>query len=518
MYTTFIWAQKGDNFSRLVDSAEVYVHDNPQLSWNFLDSIPNPVTQSLKGHLADYYLLKGMLYYKSDEHANIYNSLKLAIKYGKIEENYEVVGQASLDLFSHVFVVKKDSTANKYLKQAKKYFTLARDKNGLIEVTQMPAYIAFQNHEYAKSNSLLLENLETYKNAENDAYYYLFALFMLTDNYAHLNDLENANKYRKIFKSLKNDPTIDNYNFSSYNANLNVCMASLHLAKEQIDSAMVYLSYANKSQDFLDYVARRTFYLRYSEAYDLIGNREMSKLYLDSLNYFEEEMLNKNITASYNITENLMQSEEALKTESNLKILNRNWLIALFIILLFLIGAFIVYFKNINRRINHFINQRKSYSQLSSNYEKLKVKTLGLEEYISELKKEIKSIAARTDTKEQRGKIKDLYKNIHLQSSSVISNGEDHLKLINELNIDFFSNLKARFPKLSESDMIVCYYLAMDFKNKDIALFLNRSIRAVESKRYRISKKIGLDENTESLATFLATSLKQSEQERISAI
>ncbi|MFC7358075.1 helix-turn-helix transcriptional regulator [Jejudonia soesokkakensis] len=506
--------QKQEKFIRFVDSADVYVHDNPDLAWEFLNSIPTPVSKSIEGRLADYYMLKGMLYHKSGDQAKILNSFILAIKYGEKEKNYDVAGRASLDLFSNIYVVKKDSSAFKYLEDAKRYYTKTNNINGLVEVMQMPAYVAFQNHEYQKSISLLLENLEIYKNVEDDAYYYLFANYMLVDSYIHLGDLENANKYLKIYHSLQTNPTIDSYNYRSYETNLNVCMASEHLSRKEVDSALYYLREISDSKEYMDYVAKQNFYRYFSEAYKMDGNLELSKVYLDSLKNFEQELLDSNLTASFDISETLLQSEEELKSESYLKQLNRNWVIILIIVLLFLIAIFSLYYKKLNKQLNSYINQRRNYSHLSSSYEKLKVKTLNLEEYLAEIKKEIKKIAAIDEASLQRQKIRDIYKKINLESTTLISNGENHLNLINDLNIDFFNNLKTQFSKLNDSEIIICYYLAMDFKNKEIALFLNRTIRAIESKRYRISKKVGLKNGNDSLSEYLKEFFSTSEDKQ----
>lgn len=502
--------QKSENFIRLIDSADVYVHDNPELSWKYLDSIPSPVSKTIKGHVAEYYMLKSMLYHKSGEQAKIFNNLILAIKYGEKEKNYDTAGEASLNLFTNAYLVKKDSSAYTHLENAKQYFTKANNTHGLIEVLQMPAYVSFQDHDYKRTIALLVENLDIYKNVEDDAYYYLFANFMLTDSYIHLRDLGNANKYLKIYQSLQENPTIDEYNYRAYETNLNVCMASEYLSRKQTDSALVYLDKLTDSKEYMDYVVKQDFYSLFAEAYEMDGQPEESKKYLDSLKNFEQELLDSNLNASYDISENLIQSEEELKTESYLKRINRNWIIILLLLLVTLIAVFFLYYKKLNQKLNTFANQRKNYSHLSTSYEKLKVKTLSLEEYLAEIKKEIKNIAAVDEASLQRQKIREIYKKINLESSTLISNGENHLNLINELNIDFFNTLKSRFPKLNESEIIICYYLAMDFKNKEIALFLNRTIRAIESKRYRISKKIGLDKRDDSLPEFLKAFLTTS--------
>lgn len=92
-----------------------------------------------------------------------------------------------------------------------------------------------------------------------------------------------------------------------------------------------------------------------------------------------------------------------------------------------------------------------------------------------------------------------------MKSSDILDEGKTHYELINELNADFFKKLKDTYPELSDSEVIVCYYLCIGFKNKEIGTFLNRSTRSIESKRYRISKKIGLSKDTETLVEHLNT-------------
>ena len=69
------------------------------------------------------------------------------------------------------------------------------------------------------------------------------------------------------------------------------------------------------------------------------------------------------------------------------------------------------------------------------------------------------------------------------------------MELVNDLNVEFFNQIHSKYPELNDSEVITCYYLFMGFKNKEIAMFLNTSVRALESKRYRISKKIDYDFN-----------------------
>lgn len=499
-------------YSTFVDSIKFYVHSNPELARSYIDSIPDPVAKSIAGRVSEYFMLKGMLHHKSGEQAQLFNSFILAVKYAEEEKNFDVAGQASLDLFSNTYAVKKDSSAYKFLDQAKVYFTKAKNKNGLVEVMQMPAYVAFQNNEFEKSNELLLKNLDVYKAIEDDAYYILFANFMLASNYIHLDDLTNAKKYLNEFNDLKNNPTIEAYNYKSYEVNLHICLAEIYLRNKKIDSSLYYLSKARQSRQLMDFVATKEYYLLSSLANKSAGDSIQSKKYEDSLQIYEKKMLDNTISASYDVNDSLIQIEDQLKSESRKKLINRNIVTVLILVLVGLFLIFIIGYKKFRSKIREYIDQNSQLSKTKSKNVKLKLKSRGLEEYIVELKKKIKEIANNEDITEQRSLIRRLYKDLHIESSTLIDNEENHLELINDLNDDFFSELKTLYPKLNDSEAIVCYYLAVGFKSREIGLFLNRSVRAIESMRYRISKKMGLDKSPDSLIDRLKSVLKFEEE------
>lgn len=67
---------------------------------------------------------------------------------------------------------------------------------------------------------------------------------------------------------------------------------------------------------------------------------------------------------------------------------------------------------------------------------------------------------------------------------------EQHFDLAYE---NYLSRLGEQFPLLTINDKKLCAYLKMDLSSKDIAPLLNMSIRSVETARYRLRKKLGLD-------------------------
>ncbi len=55
---------------------------------------------------------------------------------------------------------------------------------------------------------------------------------------------------------------------------------------------------------------------------------------------------------------------------------------------------------------------------------------------------------------------------------------------------EFFRRLYAAYPSLSPVEVRMCAFLVMNLSNKEIAAIVNKSVRSVESTRYRISKKL----------------------------
>ncbi len=71
-----------------------------------------------------------------------------------------------------------------------------------------------------------------------------------------------------------------------------------------------------------------------------------------------------------------------------------------------------------------------------------------------------------------------------------------------QANNNFIQKLKDQYPDLSHHDLKICAYLRMNLSTKEIAQILNMSVRGVETARFRIRKRIGLDQ-TENLNDFI---------------
>lgn len=87
----------------------------------------------------------------------------------------------------------------------------------------------------------------------------------------------------------------------------------------------------------------------------------------------------------------------------------------------------------------------------------------------------------------------------NMQSDEVLARIEQQFDLIHN---NFMKRLHARHPDLSNNECMMCAYLKMNLSTKEIAPLLNISVRGVETMRYRMRKKFGL-EREDSLVDYL---------------
>ncbi|MGL1886345.1 MAG: FGGY family carbohydrate kinase [Reichenbachiella sp.] len=124
------------------------------------------------------------------------------------------------------------------------------------------------------------------------------------------------------------------------------------------------------------------------------------------------------------------------------------------------------------------------------------------DEFILELKKTIDELTKSNDGSESQKKT--LNKMVSKIEEKMSGNKdweifEDQFDL---LHSDFFKKLKSDFPKLSVSEAKLCMLLKMKLTTKEIANQLNLSVRGVETRRYRLRKKLQLSKELD-LETFL---------------
>ncbi len=88
-----------------------------------------------------------------------------------------------------------------------------------------------------------------------------------------------------------------------------------------------------------------------------------------------------------------------------------------------------------------------------------------------------------------------IFTHIHSLISKNMTTNQDWKifeELFDQAHQDFFKRLKISYPDLTQSDLKLCAYLKLNLSSKEIAPLLNISFRGVETRRYRIRKRLGL--------------------------
>ena len=66
-------------------------------------------------------------------------------------------------------------------------------------------------------------------------------------------------------------------------------------------------------------------------------------------------------------------------------------------------------------------------------------------------------------------------------------------ELFDQAHENFFKRMKSTYPDLTQSDLKLCAYLKLNLSSKEIAPLLNISFRGVETRRYRLRRRMALD-------------------------
>lgn len=88
------------------------------------------------------------------------------------------------------------------------------------------------------------------------------------------------------------------------------------------------------------------------------------------------------------------------------------------------------------------------------------------------------------------------------QDTRTDADWEQFSRRFDEVHSDFLKRMSEQYAHLSPSDYKLCAYLRLNLSSKEIASLMNISLRGVESSRYRLRKRLGLD-TEENLTEFL---------------
>ena len=115
---------------------------------------------------------------------------------------------------------------------------------------------------------------------------------------------------------------------------------------------------------------------------------------------------------------------------------------------------------------------------------------------------ELSESVRREETKARiTKKISDLRRSIRTNMSED-DNWEKFSENFDLVYDNFMQKLTNAYPDLKKNDLKLCAYLRMGLSSKEMASLLNTSVRSIETARYRLRKKLGM-ESGENLLAFI---------------
>ncbi|MCH7412306.1 hypothetical protein MM213_02325 [Belliella sp. R4-6] len=150
------------------------------------------------------------------------------------------------------------------------------------------------------------------------------------------------------------------------------------------------------------------------------------------------------------------------------------------------------------------LKQEKLQSELDFKNKELASNTLHLlhkGEILEKIKSDIHSIIEVSEEQEKNRLLKKLHRLID-QEGKLDEDWDNFTQHFDQVNGDFLKRLRDTFPNITTKDQKLCAFLKMNLTSKEIAQLLNISVRGVEVSRYRLRKKLELEQET-NLTEFL---------------
>lgn len=87
----------------------------------------------------------------------------------------------------------------------------------------------------------------------------------------------------------------------------------------------------------------------------------------------------------------------------------------------------------------------------------------------------------------------------NIEGDEILKRFEEQFDVVND---QFMTKLSRAYPSLNLNERLMCAYLRMNLSTKEMAPMLSISVRGVETLRYRLRKKLGL-QREDNLLDFL---------------
>lgn len=357
--------------------------------------------------------------------------------------------------------------------------------------------------KYKKSIAYLEESMKI-SIQNNDSLSYLYALVNIGEVYRYAGDYENAQTY--YLRALKDNSSIQNMQAqSAAYGNL----AYIYFARNDYQNAIKFnnLSLEISSKAGITNYILET-YKALSDVYLTTQDFQKSLEYLIKYDNLKDSIFNKsrlndirNLQTQFELDQKDAQTKYWQQKYSNRNII----LLASIVIILFFITILVLLFSRykLSQKLHLIETNQLSLTIDEKNRElvSLLLNSSRKENIFGELNKTIDALSGQENPSDIQNALIEIKQ--RLKSDMIEENNWDSIKLhFEQVHPDYFAKLKSLHPNLTQSELRMCADIKMNMSSKDIASLMNVGIRAVQTSRYRLKKKLNLA-SSESLIQYL---------------
>lgn len=437
---------------------------------------------------------------------------------------YTQLGKLYTRLGKNNFALKTIGNATEELKGIKRG-SAARDSIEFeINIALSSAYI--QKHDFEKA----LHHIEKARKASkgryaSKIYQNLSILHFATREYAPALDYckkainTASNAYDKCV--LTNNCIIMYCKMKDYTQALQLCESNMeeinNIDAIHVKSNLFYIM-SNIYADKQDYKKALEYKHKEQELLDSVFNRESEERIMRLNNEFETAKIKQDKTIS----------EYNLKL-AELKNFRKNTLIALMAVLTAIAAALVIFTikkaKKQKARLKHKLiqldeNQNRIIQSIKNEFEEnidrksreLATNTMltaKANDTINHITDELKELSTRCGDKNLKSTLHDIQQEIASLTSE--DKGWENFRIhFEQVHPSFFTQLNKVHPNLTVNECRTCAFIVMHLNSKEIATLTNRSVRTVDTTKFRLRKKLDIPKDITTLS-YLCRFTKENE-------
>lgn len=453
-------------------------------------------------------------YNRLRQYLNCYNEVKQAIPVFDKANDYFFLGNSYLLLVQLFIDIGNNEEALAQLQLARQSY----EKAGSL-LNRIHFFQALLTDDAEKKITLYKKAIETGK---NDWGMTLQAYISLNEQLLKLGRTQEAETYSQEAFMLLNKYSPGNVVFKSMIA---VNHANLRFEQGRYQEALAELNQLlQHTEQLSDESLMKNIYQLLWQTHDKLNHQEEAFKYLKLFNMkFQEDMekIQRHEVPKAQAREAIARQNDQIRLLEQSAELNRRllWAICLgALVVLLSLGGLLLFFyqryrmrKMENRELQKSLEQEAIiYSMNLKNYEndiQKKDREISSSTLLLTNKNEVlRQLSEITSRYGDEGKVpKEFVKEVNNVIGDSLRNDDEWSRFrlhFDAVHPDFFSHLKEAAADLTENDLRLCAYIRIGMRAKQIAEMLSISSDSVNSNRYRLRKKLGL-ERGDSLDDFL---------------